>query len=203
MLTETGAKVDGDGEWVTQAELARLKNVSKQAISKRWKRFKAERLINPKREGRSELVLLAEWDTVANETTDPARLLPSSTAQESRPAEASDEGPSGDPKYTAERTRSASYEADLKRIKLERELGRLLPTDQVVEAMARCAEQIVRDIDQLPALADDVAAAMAQSGVAGVKQILKDRARLMRETLERNMRLLAVEDSEEEEARVP
>ena len=198
MLTETGAKVDGGGEWVTQAELARLKSVSKQAISKRWKRFKAEGLINPRQEGRSEIVLLAEWDTVTNDATDPAKLLPRQS-DAGDPLPAPSEEPSGDPGYTAERARSARYDADLKKIRLDQELGRLVPVEEVAEAMARCAEQVVRDIDQLPSMADEVAAAMAESGVTGVKQLLKEQARKMRETLELNMRLLASEDGEDED----
>jgi hypothetical protein len=55
----------------------------------------------------------------------------------------------------------------------------------------------VRDIDQLPTFADDLAAAVSRGGVAALRDELKKRARQLRETLKRSMTLIAGTDEDE------
>lgn len=198
MLTDAGDAVDGDsGDWFTRADLARIKKVSRQAISKRWNPLKESGKISIRVVDGKEKVRLAEWDAVTGEETEPARLL---SVEEAPPSGENQPEPApADPGYSRERTRQARYDADLKEIRLRKEMGELIEVAAVSDAMARCAEQIVRDLEQLPIHADDLAAAMSREGVPGLRKALKNVSRSMRTTLEQNMRLLAEAGDDDDE----
>lgn len=184
-------KTDTDGLWVTQAELARIKGVSRPAIHKRFKRWREAGLIAVDTEGR---VRLAEWDTVAAEVTDPSRLVAAELGGTSAGAVDAPAVPTASDSYTRERTRAARYDADLKEMAVARERSQLLEIADVTEAMAICAETLVRDIDRLPGKAEDLATATARQGVEGMREALKGVAREMRARISENMRLLAKGD---------
>jgi DNA-binding transcriptional ArsR family regulator len=188
-----------------------VKGVTRQTIAERLARLEGQGLIRSRRDGRKKKVRLAEWDHVTGEVTDPARLQAQRTAKgirgeaPPRPLEGVIAGPAGadkekDPTYTAELTRKAGYDADLRKIEIDKQMGRLLAVDDVRAAMERCAEQIVRDIDHIVARADDNAAAVARNGVAGAREFLKTLARELRETLARSMTLIQRENDESEDA---
>lgn len=192
------------GLTVNITELARIKNVSQPAISKRLAKFEASGLVRPIREGREVRVRLAEWDAAARETTDPARLVARQTSASIRGdlPTALDEAIAGvatkDPTYTQELTRKAGYDADLKEIEIRKQKGELVEMTSVREAMTRCAETIVRDIGQISARAEEVAAAVGASGASGAREALKRIERELRATLARAMTLLAGGDDEGE-----
>lgn len=186
-MTTGDGKVDAG--WVSQSVLARIKGVSKQAINKRVRRFVDDGLIELDARGR---LRLEDWERVAEDVTDPSRLIARATtaaADEEVPAAAKADG-----SYAREKAKGAQLDNELKQIALDKERGSLLALDEVTEAMARCAEVMVREIDQLPGRADDLATALSRGGVDGVRQALKSVARDMRDQLARNMRLLATED---------
>ena len=186
-MTTGDGKVDAG--WVSQSVLARIKGVSKQAINKRVRRFVDDGLIELDSRGR---LRLEDWERVAEEVTDPSRLIARVTE-----AAADDEAPGPaktDGSYAREKAKGAQLDNELKQIALDKERGSLLALDEVTEAMARCAEVMVREIDQLPGRADDLATALSRGGVDGVRQALKSVARDMRDQLARNMRLLEAED---------
>lgn len=187
----TTGDVKIDAGWVSQSVLARIKGVSKQAINKRVRRFVDEGLIELDARGR---LRLSDWERVAEEVTDPGRLI-AQAMDAARDVEAPAGRAAGkaDGSYAREKAKGAQLDNELKQIALERERGRLLPLEDVTEAMARCAEVMVREIDQLPARADDLATAVSRGGVDGVRQALKSVAREMRDQLARHMRLLEAE----------
>lgn len=197
---------------VSVSELARIKGVSQPAISKRLKRLVGEGLIEARKSGREITVSLAEWDTVTNEATDPARLVARDTRREiegdrrleddvaRRSAAAAVEADGKDPSYTQQLTRKAGLEADLKAIELAKQKGELLRIEDARKAMEACAEAIVRDLGQLPTYADDVAAAVGKAGAAGARDALKVIERRIRETLARSMTLLAGDTDDAAEA---
>ncbi len=173
MLTAADEGVDGRGLRVSVTELAEIKGVSKQAISKRLQRLVGEGRIATTRRGAELMVSLADWDTVTGELTNPARLVARATVRETRGEGAPDHSGATpgapqdavrDPSYTQELTRKAGYEADLKEIEVRRKKGELLDAAEVTDAMTRCAEAMVRDIDRLPAYADDLADVVAKRG---------------------------------------
>jgi phage terminase Nu1 subunit (DNA packaging protein) len=187
-----------DGMLVSVSEAARIKGVTKQTISEKLQRLG----IATAKRGREKVFRLAEYDAAANETTDPARLIAQQTTKTIRGDEPTGAGGEKDPGYTQQLTRKAGFEADLKEIEIQKQRGELLPIAEVSEAMARCAEAIVRDVDQLPTFAEDLAGALARGGVDALRVELKKRARQIRETLARSMTLLATPDDEEAEGAV-
>lgn len=192
MLTMSPDTVDGQGLWMTVSDLSRAKGVSKQAISKRIDRLEAQGLLESRQGPRNtKLVNVAQYDRAAGEATDAVRELNGTgavRAQAYKPDE-------GDPILAKQQARRAAYEADLKGLDLNERLGKLLAIEDVEAAMVRCAEAVVRKIDQLPMKAEDNAAAVARDGVQGARGFLRNLARELRLAFEVEMRLLESEPS--------
>ena len=172
-----------EGLWLTVSELARQRGVDKAAISRRITRLGLELRPGPRN---SKLVNVAAFDHAVGTSTDAVRAANSAKAA-AREQEAS----TGEGQVLArEQARRAAYDADLKKLDLDERLGKLLPVSSIEDAMTRCAEAMVRRIDQISSRADDLAAAVARDGGAGARRELKAISRDLRETLARELRLL-------------
>lgn len=160
---------------VSLSELAAMKGVTAQAISKRLKRLEAEGLITSHRRGRDRMVVLARWDQVTGETTDLSRAIGRSPAMPGAPDGVAPTGDQArrDPTYTTELTRKARYDADLKELELEKQRGSLLAVRDVEDAMATAAGILVREIHLLTAHAEELAAAVGKNGSTGAREVLK------------------------------
>jgi DNA-binding MarR family transcriptional regulator len=182
--------IDAEGLWATITELAKLRGVDKSAISRRVARLEGLGLVKTRTgKGGTKLVNVAQFDRATAETTDAVREL-NGKGTEPPPAAAAVPGP-GDHVLAHEQARRAAYDADLKKLDLDERLARLLPTDAVEDAMAACAEAITRTIEQMPARAEENAAAVAKDGVAGSRAFLRGLARELRDQLARTLRLTA------------
>ncbi|BBE74351.1 hypothetical protein OHA_1_03982 [Pleomorphomonas sp. SM30] len=175
------------------SELARLKGVSKEAVSKRVRRFEGDGVLATQMVGQQKMVPVAEYDRLVGETTDFAQVR-------TRPDRGADTGPSRkstaeDPVRAVEDARRARYAADREEIELGKALGQILLTADVERAMMRCAEALVRAIDNLPRRAEDIAGAVAKDGVPGARALLKEAAYDLRKVLAAEMKLLAAEDA--------
>lgn len=169
--------------WVSISELARMRGVTKAAISKRVARLGIETRNGPRN---IKLVNLATFDYIVGSETDGVRELNGSAAL------GNVRGKRGESQIlTREQARRASYDADLKRLELEERLEKLIPVVDVTHAMSRCAEVMVRTIDQITSRSEEIASAIASDGVAGARKELKAIAREMRETLARELQHLA------------
>jgi DNA-binding MarR family transcriptional regulator len=189
MLTAGSDGVDGGlpGLWLTVTDLARRMGISKQAASKRVDRLETGGHVKTRPGPRgTKLVNLAEFDKAAGETTDAIREL-NGAGEKSLPLP----GAAADPVLAREQARRVGYAADLAKLDLDERLGKLLPIADVEAAMVDCAEAMVRKIDQLPTLADQVASAVAREGALGARSFLRTIARDLRKSLETEMRLIA------------
>jgi len=101
------------------------------------------------------------------------------------------------------KTATEVYVARLKQIEYEERIGHLVRVDEVVRAMERCAEAIVRELDRLPLKAEELAAVLAAEGVFGMRVAMKNMMREVRRTLADNMRLLAEAEAEAETPQPP
>jgi len=99
---------------------------------------------------------------------------------------------------TKARTATEVYTARLRQIEFEKQTGKLLQVGDVTAAMERCAETIVRDLDQLVSHADDLAAALSRGGVAALREELRRVVRSLRATVSSSMTLLAADDGEDQ-----
>lgn len=183
------------GSWLTITELAAAKGVSKATISERVSRLEGQGRLVTRRDGKSKLVNLAEFDVAVGETTDLAKVQAIATRQQSAPPSLADALPADPsaPVYTREQARHMAYKADLAEIDLKRRRGEVIETGLVTEAMARCSGAIVKLLDQMPGRADDLAAAVARDGAMGARAALKALAYDMRLALTREMRLIETE----------
>jgi len=191
MLNESAPVVDDrrrpivDGYWLTMSVLAAQKGVSKQAISKNLQRWAdLGTPVSTRREGRTMMVNVAEYDARKGEIGHLGRELGEQTKK------AADVGT--DPVYTREQARAKAYEADLKLIERDKQLGRLIEVESLRSATAACGEGLVRVIEQIVTRAEEVAAAVSKDGVLGARGALKAIARDLRaRTAEEFTKLLA------------
>lgn len=182
----------GDAGWVSVSELARLKGLSKAAVSERVSRFiKGGQLSTKPGKGKVKLVNLAAFDRVAGETTDLAKAAGHATRKHTAAGTPAPSLPPGAdplaPIYTAEQARHMAYKAESARLDLEERQGKIVAIAAVEQAVTAAAEALARAVDQLPTLADDIAAAVAQSGAAGARALLKAKARETRELMAREL----------------
>ncbi|KAI93928.1 MarR family transcriptional regulator [Rhodomicrobium udaipurense JA643] len=199
-LTADTQEPVGAGLWVSVSDLAARKGVTKQTISERVAKLVRDGLIETRPgPGRAKLVNLAAYDQAVGETGDAAKALGAVTKATIRAQEQGETAPSsgGDHVLAREQARRAAYEADLAKLRLDEKLGRLLPIEDVEASMVRCAEALTRAFDQLPARADDLAAAVAKDGVNGARAFLKVVARDTRAVLAKEMRLLDKDEPDE------
>lgn len=177
-----------DAGWVSISELARLKGLGKAAVSERVAGYIAKGLLSTKPgKGKVKLVNLAAFDRIAGETTDLARAT---GAETKRQQAAITPPPPSDPLapiYTAEQARHMAYKAESAKLDLEERQGKILQIVDVTAAITQAGEALARAIDQMPALADDLAAAVAQSGAAGARTLLRVKARETRELMAREL----------------
>jgi hypothetical protein len=93
--------------------------------------------------------------------------------------------PSG---LTKAKTATEVYNARIKQLEYEERVSRLLPVEGVTGAMERCAAAIVRDLDQLPNYAEELAHSFNTGGIPSVRTKLKEIARMTRTILAETMR---------------
>jgi len=161
---------------VTQAQYARHRGVTRQAVSKM---VQAGRIPT---HGRQRLIDPAEADVALEDTN--ARLRP---ADNLRLLEMPSVGVGS---LTKMRTALTGFEARRAELRLRKEMGQLLEVEDVTRSMQACGAVIVRAIDDLPNHADRLATAFTRAGVDAVRRELKDIARSVRETLAENMRVV-------------
>ena len=185
---------------MNQVEYARHRGVSKQAIGKMVAAGKiptmpgphGRRLIDP---AAADFALGESRERIDVGRPDPATLpqAPGAIVAEAPAQTSSSSG------LTAAKAVTEGYRSKIAQLEYEERVGRLLPLDDVQGAMERCAEIMLRGIDQIPTKADDIATAFSRGGVAGVRDALKVMARELKATLSENMRLTAEAEEEEDE----
>ncbi|MCQ0986413.1 hypothetical protein [Jiella marina] len=192
---------------MTQVEYARHRGVSKQAVGKMVSSGKIPTVAGP--QGR-KLIDPAEADFRLGENREridvgrdyPDAPPPQASAiggEIAKDGARAQVGPSSSSGLTAAKTVTEEYRSKIAKLEFEERMGRLLPLEDVQRAMERCAESMLRGIDQLPTKADDIATAFSRSGVAGVRDALKVMARDLKTNLSENMRLTAEAEEEEDE----
>lgn len=161
------------GVWVTCAELARRRGVSRAAITKRVNKLAGDGLVSVREEGNSRLVELASFDRAIGETGDAVKEQAAATRKASTTAAS---GKAGVAMRDAQ-TERAQYEARLKALDLAERQRQVLPIkgDHGIEAAAvAIGIALTRDIDGMVRHADEIATAVSKEGVAGARRVLKE-----------------------------
>lgn len=167
------------GLWMSLSEVAELKGISRQALSKRVAKLEAEGLLQTKPGGGgTKLINVAQYDRVIGAVGDAIKEIAAETVKETAP-----DAPAAAPALRDAQTRSAQYTADLKFIELNEKIGALVPVADVADAATRAGEAIIRVIDRLPSHADVLAAAAGKDGIGAVRSELKSIARDLRQSI--------------------
>lgn len=179
------------GSFMSVTDLASARGVSKQAISKTLARHAGQ--VATRKDGVRLLVDVDAFDRITGNDTDPAQMLrnravaPSAQVRQPQQSFALPEPQQRTPggtahlAYSVSRAKRETYEADLARISLDKEMGKLVPVTQVTDAMVACGQKLARMIDQLPAKSEDPA----------VRKILKEVAADLRREMYESMKLTA------------
>lgn len=154
------------GLWLSVAELARLKNLSRQSVHERVRRLVEAGNIITRGEGRSLRVNLAQYDLAVGSTGDAAREAGTATK-----AMADLDAPTSSAFRDAQ-TREKQYTADLKYLELQQRLGELVPVAEAKAGARIMAEAVLKVITRLPSHADILAAAFTKEGIPRVRSEL-------------------------------
>jgi len=174
-----------EGVWITCAELSKRKGISRQAATKRVEQLEREGKIATRREGRSRLVDLVEYDRAVGEAGDAVKEQAAETVREQRRVT---------PAMRDAQTERAQYEARLKALDLGERQGQLLPIpgEHGIEAAAsEIGVALARELDGIARHADDIAAAVGREGVIGVRRILKEIATGIRAKIAASLEAIA------------
>jgi hypothetical protein len=174
------------GLWLSIAELARLKKLSRQSVHERVRRLIKAGALTIRGERRSLRVNLAQFDRAVGEVGDAVKEGAAETrAEDSRTATS--------PALRDHQARAAQYTADLKFLELEEKLGRLVPVAGVQEASIKIGETVVRVIERLPTFAEAISSAAAKDGAQGARVVLRDIARQLRTEIAEAMGAIGAE----------
>lgn len=193
----------------TQAQYAKHRGVSRQAISKLVKNGKI-----PFEKIDGKLVInFARADHALDQNVDPSRKLAAASSHQNvgtspeddddlfavqvkkaGPQNADDQGPG----YQEHRALREGYNAELARIELEERLGNLINRQEVEEAMVTAGRRIRQGLDGVTSWADELDAAARNGGANAVRAVLKDKMRGLQELIAES--LVAIEGDEDGDA---
>ena len=207
---------EASGEWLTVSALARARGVDKAAISRRVARLEAAGALTTRAGERgTKLINVAEFERVAGETVDAVReangraALPiyrmaaeangRRSAAASQVVEATMGDAPNDPILAREQARKTQIGADLAQLQLDELRGLLVRVADIAAGAAMQGETLARRIDQmLPEWAEDLAAIVAKDGTAGLRAVLKGKARELRGALAEAFAALAATPAHED-----
>lgn len=192
------------GVWLTIAELARRKGVSKQAATKRVNRLEEEGKLTVRVEGRNRFVELATYDRIVGQVGDVFKEQAAATSRHMRSG-SRDEKPSKeeDPQQSGLRdaqTMRAGYEAKLKALDFAERTGQLVPLKGehgIESALIKISDQLVRDLGQPMKWVDEIMEA-SRKGEPQVRRLLRVKIAELRRTVAEHLLALSGEATQAE-----
>jgi hypothetical protein len=166
-----------DDRWVTVAELADSRGVTVQSVHqalKRWAKLGAP--VSTRKKGHEIAINLREYEKRRGEVGS----LPNASGQETVRLRNQDapEPPGGADtipivSYGAAQARKTTYDAELKKLDLEQQLGRLVETSAVAASAEMAAATMAGLIERLHMRAEEIYSAGQRDGLVGVRTALK------------------------------
>jgi DNA-binding Lrp family transcriptional regulator len=188
-----------EGLWVTIAELARLKGISRQSASERVDRLERSGHLSTRRQGRSRLVELASYDHAVGQAGDAAREIGAEMRRGSSPA-GTPAAPTG--ALRDAQTDRAQYEAKLKALDFAERTRQLVPVKGehgIEAAVIRVSEILIRDVGAPLQWISKIHEA-ARQGEPQLRRVLREMVNSMRADMARHLLELAAEGTKAEEA---
>jgi hypothetical protein len=179
--------------WLTISELANARHVTRQAVHKALRTLAARgAAVETRRDGDALLINVEDYDArrgealaphrVAGEATkaiarEPRRSTRSGAGQErlrppvEPPRESADTIPIAT--YAAAQARKTTYDAELRKVDLDRVLGRTVNTEEVRKAAEMAAATMAGFIDRLHMRAEELLAAGDRGRLVGMRTALR------------------------------
>jgi DNA-binding transcriptional MocR family regulator len=186
--------------WLSVSALARALGRDKAGVSRRVSRLESEGLLKS-RVGNAgqKLVNRAEFDRVAEMTTDAIQTANGRRRAADSPVAAADMGDVVGPVLSHQQARKTQISADIAQLQLDELRGSLVRVADISAGASVQGETLARRIDQmLPEWADDLAAVVAKDGTAGLRTALKGKARELRGALAEAFAALAATPAPED-----
>lgn len=190
--TTAASSPGSDGVWLTIAELAKRKGISRQSASERINRLEQDGLIATRRDGRSRLVELATFDRAVGQTGNAYREQGAETKRETT------EQPTA--ALRDAQTQRAQYESKLKALDYAERTGQLVPIkgDHGVEtALVKATEVIIRELgaplNWVSEILDTV-----RDGEPALRRLLRKKIHKQREVISARLTAVAGEAAEAE-----
>ncbi|RCK32496.1 hypothetical protein TH9_12250 [Thalassospira xiamenensis] len=191
----------------TQADYAKHRGVSRQAISKLVKQGKIPLESDKK-------INFAKADHALGKVMDPSRKLAAESAQQNSGADQigddlfdgavrnvpvnkpDDQGAD----YQEHRALRESYNAELARLELEERQGKLINRREVEDAMVTAGRRIRQGLDGVASWADELDAAARNGGANAVRSVLKDKMRGLQDLIADSLVSLQDDDDGENDS---
>lgn len=195
MATVETAAPDG-GVWLTIAELARRKGISRQGAAKRVNSLEEAGQLTTRRSGRTREVELASFDRAVGQVGDAFKEQAAATSREVQAASV-DASTSG---LRDAQTERAKYEARLKALELAERSGLVVPLkgEHGIEgALINICDQVVRDLGQPMQWVDDIMEA-ARKGEPHLRRLLRAKIADQRRTVAEHLLKISGDASQAE-----
>jgi DNA-binding transcriptional ArsR family regulator len=190
--TTAASSPGSDGVWLTIAELAKRKGISRQSASERINRLEQDGLIATRRDGRSRLVELATFDRAVGQTGNAFREQGAETKREAT------EQPTA--ALRDAQTQRAQYESKLKALDYAERTGQLVPIKGehgVETALVKATEVIIRELgaplNWVSEILDTV-----RDGEPALRRLLRKKIHKQREVIAARLTAVAGEAAEAE-----
>jgi DNA-binding IscR family transcriptional regulator len=196
LIDQATAASASDGVWVTVAELARRKNITRQTASERVARLEKDGLIQTRIEGRSRMVELATFDRLVGQTGNAFREQGQVSKREAaEPAPITAGGALRDAQ-----SERAQYEAKLKALDLAERTGQLVPVrgeNGIETALVKVTEAIVRDLGTPMNWVSEIMET-AREGEPALRRLLRRKIFELRQSIANRLTEIAGEAAEAE-----
>ncbi|MGO7148982.1 winged helix-turn-helix domain-containing protein [Rhizobium ruizarguesonis] len=190
--TTAASSPGSDGVWLTIAELAKRKGISRQSASERINRLEQDGLIATRRVGRSRQVELATFDRAVGQAGNAFREQGAETKRETT-----------EPPTAALRdaqTQRAQYESKLKALDYAERTGQLVPIkgDHGVEtALVKATEVIIRELGAPMNWVSEILDTV-RDGEPALRRLLRKKIHKQREVIAARLTAVAGEAAEAE-----
>jgi DNA-binding transcriptional ArsR family regulator len=185
-----GAEVPG--VWVTIADLAKMKGVSRQTAHERVTRLERDGLVRIMQQGRSRLVELATYDRAVGQVGDASKEIGAETKREAAP-----QAPTLPQNATLRDAQAdrAQYEAKLKALDYAERTGQLVPIKGphgVEAALIRLSEHLLRDLNQPLSWVSEIME-KAREGEPALRRLLRGKIHEQRQAIATHVAAMAGE----------
>lgn len=155
-----------DGVWMRVSELAKAKGVTRQSMSERVRKLETAGHLTTRKEGRSVYVNVPEFDFAVSRNGD--------AIAEQRINTRTSNLDESSPELRKSQARKAEYDAEMARLKLEREQGRVRDVSDIEQGAINIAIGLVAELDKLPAKANEIFSIAKNGNKRALKLLLRN-----------------------------